>query len=139
MPAFATAPGRAMLAFLDEDNAAEVLRRSPRHSFTPKTTTGMRALRQELGSIRRQGYAIAVEQCFVGEISAAVPIFNISGRPIAAINVSIPTSRWNVSRVEADLVPILQWASTEASRAQSVSAPRPWFAQPPQRRDVSDR
>jgi len=139
MPAFATAPGRAMLAFLDEDNAADILRRSPRHSFTPKTTTGMRALRQELSGIRRQGYAVAVEQCFVGEISAAVPIVDISGHPIAAINVSVPTSRWTVARVEKDLVPLLQWVSTEASRSQSLNAPRPWFAQPPQRRDGPDR
>ena len=135
MPAFATAPGRAMIAFLDDDNATDVLRRSARHPFTPRTTTGMRALRQELAKIRREGYAIAEEQCFAGEISAAAPIFNISGHPIAAINVSIPTSRWSVSRVEEELVPLVQWASTEASHAQSLRPPRPWFARPPQRQD----
>lgn len=135
MPAFATAPGRAMMAFLDEENATDILRRSSRHPFTPKTTTGMKALRHEFAKIRRQGYAIAEEQCFAGEISAAAPIFNISGHPIAAINVSVPTSRWSVARVEADLVPLVQWASTEVSRVQKLRPPRPWFAQPPQRQN----
>ena len=135
MPAFATAPGRAMMAFLDEDNATDILRRSLRHPFTPKTTTGLRALRQELAKIRRQGYAIAEEQCFVGEISAAAPIFDISGHPIAAINVSIPTSRWSVAQVEKELVPLVQGASTEASHVQSLRPPRPWFAQQPQRQN----
>jgi DNA-binding IclR family transcriptional regulator len=94
----------------------------------------MKALRQELARIRRQGYAIAQEQCFDGEISAAAPIFNISGHPIAAINVSIPMSRWTLARVEADLVPLVRWVSTEASRVQSLRPPSPWFAQPPQGR-----
>lgn len=133
MPAFATAPGRAIMAFLDEDVAKDILRRSSLHRFTPKTTTSIKALLEEFKVIRSKGYAIAEEQCFTGEISAAAPIFNGAGYPVAAINVSIPTSRWDVARVESELVPLVVKTAMDVSRAQGVRPVRPWFAQHPQR------
>lgn len=47
----------------------------------------------ELARIRANGYALSVEELEQGIVAASTPVFDISGRILAAINVSAPTSR----------------------------------------------
>jgi IclR family transcriptional regulator, pca regulon regulatory protein len=126
IPAHACAPGRAILAFMEGTAAAAIIDRSELRKFTPKTIATRAGLLRELAHVRSQGYAIAEEQCYLGEISIAAPIFNGSRQPIAALNISVPNSRWSVKQIEAQLVPIVLETSRAISPAGSVSS-HPWF------------
>lgn len=126
VPAYACAPGRAMLAFFGEAEAEAMIDQSTLRKFTPRTITSKAALVRELKTVRAQGYAIAEEQCYLGETSIAAPIFNGEGKPIAAINISVPNSRGSLQRARSELAPLLIETARSISRAQG-SAGHPWF------------
>jgi IclR family pca regulon transcriptional regulator len=127
IPAHVCAPGRSILAFLDEIAAAAIIDRSELRKFTPKTIASKAGLLRELAQVRSQGYAIAEEQCYLGEISVAAPIFNGSRQPVAALNISVPNSRWSVKQIEERLVPIVLETSRAISPADSSVSSHPWF------------
>jgi IclR family pca regulon transcriptional regulator len=127
IPAHVCAPGRAILAFMEEIAAAAIIDRSELQKFTPKTIASKAGLLRELAQVRSQGYAIAEEQCYLGEISVAAPIFNGSGQPVAALNISVPNSRWSVKQIEEQLVPIVLETSRAISPADSSVSSHPWF------------
>jgi len=127
LPAFAAAAGRAFLAFMDRDAATEIIDQSDLRKLTPHTEANRARLLAQLDDIARKGYALAEEQCFVGDISAAAPIFGPAGRPIAALNVSVPTSRWTGQQVESRLVPLLLETATRMSQRHGGARAAPWF------------
>jgi IclR family pca regulon transcriptional regulator len=100
LPAFATGIGQAMLAFLPTAEAAAILNRSSWKKFTRYTLPDAAAVMKKLERIRAVGYAVEDQEMFLGGISVAAPIFRHDGRPIAAVNVGIPTSRF--TSAEAD-------------------------------------
>ena len=128
VPAFACAPGRAILAFLDEPEAEAIITRSALRKFTPKTIASRTGLLRELKAVRALGYAVADEQCYLGEISIAAPVFNGQSHPIAALNVSVPNSRWSIDRAQQELAPLIMETARAISRAQG-GASHPWFHQ----------
>jgi len=128
VPAYACAPGRAILAFLPEKSAAAIIDRSTLQKFTPKTIASRAGVVRELKTVRSSGYAIAEEQCYLGEISIAAPIFNGQGQPMAALNASVPNSRWTTDRVRGELSPLVLETARAISLAQGAAG-HPWFHQ----------
>ncbi len=102
-PAFCTAPGRAMLAFLAADSAEAILKRSTRRSFTEHTKTDLQQIRQEIKAARAQGFCVAVQEIYLGEISIAAPVFDMARQPVGALNIPLPTARWTVENVQTQL------------------------------------
>lgn len=121
VPAFCTAPGRAMLAFSSTQLVDQVLEASDLRQYTQHTTTDINALRDELTEVRKNGYAIQSEELMIGDLSAAVPVLNNEGRAIAAINVAVPTSRWTAKRLEQEVVGLL--IQTARAITNSIAAP----------------
>lgn len=56
-PAWCTGVGKAMLAFLPDDQRARLLPQMAFHRYTPATLTSPQALTSELAAIRRAGHA----------------------------------------------------------------------------------
>ncbi|WP_247301074.1 IclR family transcriptional regulator C-terminal domain-containing protein [Bradyrhizobium sp. 179] len=52
----------------------------------------------------KRAYSIQINQSVMGDISVAAAIIDEHGRAIAAVNISVPTTRWTTERVEAELV-----------------------------------
>ncbi len=98
MPAYATAAGRAILAFLPREERLRALE-GPFKAFTPRTITDPKRLRLELQRIHAQGYATAYEELEEGLHAVSAPIFNYEGRVIASISVSGPGYRLTRARV----------------------------------------
>lgn len=95
LPAFCTASGKAILAFLSEDLVKRVLERGM-PSYTPTTPTSPESFFDEMIQIRERGFAISDGQ-FEGGINAiAVPICN---QPIASISVAGPAYRLTRERM----------------------------------------
>ena len=90
----ATATGKAMLAWLPEDDMRRVLSNGlPR--FTAKTITEWPALIEALRHVRRNGYAMDDEEYQPGVICVGAPIRDHNGAVVGAISASTPTMRAN--------------------------------------------
>jgi DNA-binding IclR family transcriptional regulator len=100
LPAFATGVGQVMLAFLPPAEATKILERSTWKKFTRHTLPDIAAVSRKLERIRKIGYAIEDQEMFVGGMSVAAPVFGPDGRPLAAVNVGIPTSRFTMAEAE---------------------------------------
>ncbi len=71
MPAYATAPGIAMLSRLPEEEALAIIDASDLKAHTPSTTWQRDALREKLRQSAAQGYATAFEEVYIGDASIA--------------------------------------------------------------------
>lgn len=89
-PLHATAIGKALLAHLDRAEADRIIAAKPLSRHTKNTITDPEALRQELEKIRRQGYAEDNEEMEDGLYCVGAALFSYSGKPVAAISVSVP-------------------------------------------------
>lgn len=90
LPAHASSIGRAILAFLDEEELNTYFElfgaeREPSAGRGP----GAEKLRQELAVVRRQGYALNDQESFAGLRAAAAPVFNAQGKVEGAVNVAV--------------------------------------------------
>jgi PcaR/PcaU/PobR family beta-ketoadipate pathway transcriptional regulator len=122
LPMYCTAPGRAILAFLPEEEAQDVLARSRRVALTPHTVTEPGAILGRLARARAEGFALADQEVYVGDISVAAPVFDFSGRPVAAVNIAVPAARWSVTACLARLAPEVVATARAISREQGAEA-----------------
>src|ERR1700730_11542123 len=112
----ATALGKALAAFLAEDQRERVLATIQFQPLTPKTIMNLVQFRQELEIIRRQGYAVDDEEVTLGARCVSAPILGADREVVAAVSVSGPVTRISPSRV-----PGLAGAVMSAARAISVA------------------
>ena len=89
-PLHCTGLGKALLAFSPEETLNELLA-SPLEAVTEKTIVDPDRLRQELQSIREQGYALDNEEITRGIMCAAAPVQGFNGELVGAISVTFPT------------------------------------------------
>lgn len=113
LPAFCTAPGRAILAHLESNEVETILTGSVREKRTPYTVTAKTGLLKILRGVREQGFCINNQEAFVGDLSIAAPVFGHTGRVLAAVNIAVPTPRWTVNQAEQELVPIVRKAARQ--------------------------
>jgi IclR family pca regulon transcriptional regulator len=118
LPAVFTASGRAMLSRLDPARRQEILLATPLQAVTPYTETDPETLLARIEEAAEKGYAIVSNQTLAGDISVAAAITDHHGLPVAAINVSVPTTRWTLDKAQEQLVPHVQLAATSISQSR---------------------
>lgn len=91
-PLYCTGLGKAMIAFLDEDETLKIVKLLNYEKFTDTTITNEKSLLRELDLIKKQGYAIDNEEHEIGIMCVAAPIL-VRNNPIAAISISGPSQR----------------------------------------------
>jgi IclR family transcriptional regulator, KDG regulon repressor len=91
-PAYSSGCGKAILAYQNEEVVNKVIKKGLR-SVTEHTITNPDDLRNHLEIIRKQGYAIGMEELFDGIVSIAAPIRDYTGEVIGALNVVGPAQR----------------------------------------------
>ena len=87
-PAHATGLGKVLLAYLPEDELDAFLARATLERFTPRTITTVEDLRRELAAIRERGYAVEWGEYNDQVRCIAAPVFDYTGRVIAAVSVA---------------------------------------------------
>jgi IclR family transcriptional regulator, pca regulon regulatory protein len=107
LPAYATAPGLAMLATLEEAEVRALLAASPPVAHTRNTMTDPGAILARLADIRAKGYAHTREEYFLGDISIAVAIPSGRGAAAGAINIAVAKARWQGAADERRFAAIL--------------------------------
>jgi IclR family pca regulon transcriptional regulator len=114
-PAYATSMGRVLLAGLPDAELDAYLGRVEPQQLSPRTITDRRRLREELERVRSDGYATVDQELEDGLRSAAAPIRDASGRVVAAVNVSVHTSRMSLEQLDEQLVPPLLETAAQIS------------------------
>ena len=118
-PAYCTGVGKAMMAYLPEDELTDVLGQQSFHRFTETTHTSAESLRAELNDIRTNGYGFDREEHEPSIICVALPILSESNRVLGALSVTSTTTRTNLAGLES-LVPRIQLAATAIAKEASA-------------------
>lgn len=108
LPAYCTSMGRVLLAARPEAEAREILGAGSQVARTAYTMTGTEELMAELGRTRARGYAIIDQEVEIGLRSLAVPVLNMRGRVVAALNVGVAAVQARAADLEGQyLAPLL--------------------------------
>lgn len=90
-PAYCTATGKAMLAYLPQSVVDTVTGKLTAH--TPNTIVDRKRFQEELDRVRAKGFATAYEEWRLGVSGVASGIFDSSGQVVAALGISGPADR----------------------------------------------
>ena len=100
-PAYCSAVGKALLAYLSEGALDDVLSERPLRACTNKTLVTRAALLDDLRQTRTRGYSIDDEEIEKGLRCVGGPVWNYTGEVVAAISVAGPAFRITKGRVRA--------------------------------------
>jgi DNA-binding IclR family transcriptional regulator len=89
----ASAPGKAILGFLPEDQRDRTIQNIKFVKYNDHTITTAKAFQQELASVREKGYSVDRGEEYASIYCLGSPIFDRNGYPIAAIWVTGPDNR----------------------------------------------
>jgi DNA-binding IclR family transcriptional regulator len=132
LPAYATAGGKVLLAPMPyaivRSLYPEELRRVTRY-----TLPDLQTLEGELAQVRERGYALNLGEHLTEVYAIGVPVNGHRGRPIAAVTVAGPATRWNRRRLKA-LAPRVATVAAEITRGLRELA----LVEPPERLSEGD-
>jgi IclR family transcriptional regulator, KDG regulon repressor len=92
-PLHCTAVGKAILAFLDDDEQIRLVNRIPLERFTERTITDRATLLAHLRTVRTRGWSIDDVEHEEGVRCVGVPVFDNRACVCASISISGPTQR----------------------------------------------
>ncbi|WP_027478594.1 IclR family transcriptional regulator domain-containing protein [Curvibacter gracilis] len=113
LPAHATSTGRVLLAALAPAELSAWLKDRTLARLTPQTTVQPTALRRLLRQVREDDFCIAAEEHELGVLALAVPLRNMQGRTVAALNVVASPQAHPPEMLKQTLLPLLQEAARE--------------------------
>jgi DNA-binding IclR family transcriptional regulator len=87
-PAYCTGVGKAMMAFLEEDELSRVISKQAFHRYTDRTITSEKELRKELINIKKQGISFDKQEHEEKIICISSPILTIKGRVIGGLSIT---------------------------------------------------
>lgn len=106
---------KVLLAYLPDEEREALLEAIELQPFTPQTITNRRLLEQQLRQIRDQGYIVSADDLDLGAHSVAAPIWNYSGRVVAALSIAGPSSRFTAECIR-QYVELVRKGAAEVSR-----------------------
>lgn len=114
-PAHCTSTGQLLLAYQPDTVIQQFIEKGLKR-YTSNTCTDPAVFIQLLTKIRKQGYAVSIEELHKGVSSIAAPVRNKRGKVIAAISIAGPISRINPNSIPK-LTKLVQRAADEVSKA----------------------
>lgn len=100
-PLHTAAPGKAMLAFLPEEERMDLVKRMKLTKYTDHTITTRKALIEALKTTATIGYAVDDQEELMELRCVGAPIFNHRGYPIAAVWVTGPAFRFSPANIKS--------------------------------------
>ncbi|MGE3269581.1 MAG: IclR family transcriptional regulator [Chloroflexota bacterium] len=122
-PAYCTAAGKAIVAFLPELQAGAIVG-GGLVAHTPNTILSQAILQEQHEEIRRRGFAWDDEEYLAGVRCVAAPIFGMERTVLGAVSLAAPTMRTSWERLW-QLGPRARTAAREISR--QLGAPEALF------------
>lgn len=121
-PIHAGAAGKALLAFLSENETRRLIGDGRMTKVARNTIESARTLHSALKLIRERGYARSAEETVNGQGAIAAPII-VNGAPIGAVNLSVPMVRLS-EKFTHDAVPLVLKTARAISRALGQAKPQ---------------
>jgi IclR family pca regulon transcriptional regulator len=116
LPAYCTSLGRVLLAGLAAAELKAYLAELKSVRYTPFTVVGKEGLRAAIDAARRDGFSIVDQELEMGLRSIAVPITDIRGQVIAALNASTNASILTLAQFQSTFLPALRHAASELNQ-----------------------
>ncbi len=114
-PAYCTSSGKVLLAFSDE-GITEAIIANGLQPYTEETITDPDELRTHLKQVREIGHSYSFEELSEGVISIGTPIFDYTGKIVAALSVVGPKQRIHSGKIQSILHHTLRASSEVSSR-----------------------
>lgn len=115
LPANCTAIGKALLAFLPQEEIEAMAGPEALGSLTPKSITDPELFKQQMREIQASGVAYEHGESNIDVSCVAAPVKDHAGKVIAAISISVPDMRWHQRTEE-------EWAELALQGARQLSA-----------------
>ena len=115
LPAYCTAMGKAILAFVPDDRLDEIVERIDFAKRGPNTLTSPAAFRAELVKVRELGVAVNDEELAYGLRSIAAPIRSRSGEVLAALNLAVHRTMVSIDELIARYGPVVAQTAHDIS------------------------
>lgn len=113
LPLHATSTGRVLLAAETRAAFSAWMKGRALARLTVHTVTEARRFRELIAEVRRQDYCIAIEEHELAVHALAVPLRNMQGRTVAALNVVASPARTGREAMERELLPAMLEAARE--------------------------
>lgn len=113
LPAHATSTGSVLLAALTTAEVGAWLKGRSLPRLTPATITQTVVLRRRIAQVRADDYCIATDEHELGVQALAVPLRNMQGGTVAALNVVLSGGPRPVQQLQRELLPLLFEAARE--------------------------
>ncbi|QAS53585.1 IclR family transcriptional regulator [Halobacillus litoralis] len=94
VPVHSSAVGKVLLAYQQEEARNEILKDYHYKKQTDKTITNDEDFQSELTKVLANGYAIDDEENEPGITCLAIPLYDHSGKVMAAVSISAPSTRF---------------------------------------------
>lgn len=118
-PAYATSPGKVLLAALPPGELDRRLKGWKFEAFTPNTVRNATELKKQLATVRKQGYCVNNQEIFLGQRSIAVPL-TIGGVQSAAITAATSIGLVHLDEMVERFLPELRSAAAEIEEVAAV-------------------
>jgi DNA-binding IclR family transcriptional regulator len=113
-PPHCTATGKALLAFLPEDELDDLIRANGLRAYTRNTLRTPAALKSQLRRVRERGWALDDEEFEENLRCIGAPVRNSSGLVVASISIAGPAFRLTKDKIPV-LVECLKNAAAQIS------------------------
>ena len=113
LPAHATSTGRVLLAAKPKTALTQWLKGRTLPRLTTRTIIDIKQFRAVIEQVRTDDCCLAVEEHELGVHALAVPLRNMQGRTVAALNVVASPQRLSAQQMQRDLLPLLFDAARE--------------------------
>ena len=113
LPAHATSTGRVLLAAQAKGVFAQWLKGRTLARLTTHTVTDARQFRSLIEQVRLSDFSLAVEEHELGVQALAVPLRNMQGCTVAALNLVASNQRLSAVAMQHDMLPLLLDAARE--------------------------
>ncbi|MCR2045391.1 IclR family transcriptional regulator [Anaerosalibacter massiliensis] len=110
-PMYSTSVGKAMLAFMEEEEVEKIWNNSKIEKFTEYTIVDLEDLKNRLKKIRKKGYSVDDQENELGVRCIGAPVFNRLGKVEGAISISGPTIRVTKEKIEEMAEQVIKYAN----------------------------
>ena len=129
LPAYYTAMGHAVLAFLPREMVSRVLHMQALIKLTSNMPVTIDEINRRLAQVKRLGYAVADPTVVVGLHVLAVPVLDLDSQAIAAISAAAPALNISLQAfIQKTAEPVMEAARTMGKALQASGSALPGTA-----------
>lgn len=121
IPAYCSAIGQAILAFLPPVELARLLASAPRAGLVPSAPMSRDEIKRDLADVRAHGYALRDSYFGSGLRILSAPVLDIDGYPVAAVSVAAPAMRMTAKEFKTHTLEPALRAAKDIARAIQAS------------------